>query len=27
VPGANRSVRATLISLLLPSVTTANDGR
>src|ERR1039457_7048429 len=27
VPGANRSVRATLISLVLPSVTTANDGR
>src|ERR1017187_1456002 len=27
VPGANRSVRATLISLVLPSVTTANHGR
>src|SRR6266480_2192284 len=27
VPGANRSVRATLISLVLPSVTTPNDGR
>src|ERR1019366_7854254 len=27
VPGSNRSVRATLISLVLPSVTTANDGK